>query len=91
MRVVHVDLEAITRLLGLNTLSKRERHTHTHTHKTWVVCLFDVEIYCIIKGLVGMLELAIEMLLLVLDKAMEMPKMCVYVHELLPSKIKTKL
>jgi hypothetical protein len=38
-----------------------------------------------------MLELAIEMLLLVLDKAMEMPKMCAYVHdELLPSKIKTK-
>ncbi len=46
---MHVDLEAITRLLGLNTLSKRERETHTHTHKNWVVCLFDVEIYCIIK------------------------------------------
>ncbi len=85
---MHVDLEAITRLLGLNTLSKRERerHTHTHTKLVWVsleisevVCLFYVEIYCIIKGLVGTLELAIEMLLLVWDKAMEMPKMCVYV------------
>jgi len=67
MRVVHVDLEAITRLLGLNTLRERDTHTHTHTQLIWVsleisklVCLFDVEIDCIIKGLVGMPELPIE-------------------------------
>jgi hypothetical protein len=36
MRVVHVDLEAITRLLGLNTLRERERETHTHTHTTYL-------------------------------------------------------
>jgi hypothetical protein len=83
-------LEAVTRLLGLSRERERERgsqrdiHTHTHTKLIWVsleifkvVCLFDVEIYCVIKGLVGTPELPIEMLLLVWDKAMEMPYMCV--------------
>jgi hypothetical protein len=72
---------------------EQERERDTHTHKTWVVCLFDVEIYCIIKRVGWNARISYWNAPSSVGQGNGNAQnvcVCMYVGELLPSKIKTK-